>query len=68
MSESIPCPAGHAWSGIVPKVDESIMSVQNHNLMGVICDCKKFIYWEEICGCPAGAKHWEISLKENILL
>lgn len=63
-SEEIKCKAGHEWSGVKPTIDQNRMSVQHHELMGVICDCNNFVYWEGECGCTV--KHWEIQLKQNI--
>lgn len=61
--EIIKCYNGHMIDGMPPTVDPNKHEPQNHHLMGKICDCKKFIYGEESCGCSI--KQWEVKWREN---
>ena len=60
FKETLPCKKGHTWNGVVPSVDQSIMSVQNPDLIGKRCDCGSMLYQSEgECGCPSN-KYWKI--------
>lgn len=61
--EKILCKKSHTWKNQTPFINPNILQVQNEHLMGVPCDCGRFIYHEEACGCAV--KHWEIKLIET---
>lgn len=62
----IPCKGGHRWDGVMPSVDKYVLQVQNHSLIGQVCDCNRFRYSEsqKSCGC-GGSPKWEINLEPN---
>ena len=63
----MPCNQYHMIDGqIPPTIDPSIHSTQNKSLMGKICDCRKQIYSENMCGCPLSEEQkWEIKWVPN---
>lgn len=52
-----PCTYQHLWSGNPPIADQI-------ELEGRPCDCGKFIFHSEECGCPSN-KHMDLKLQEN---
>lgn len=65
-SDKVSCRSGHEWSGVIPTIDPAILQIQHPELIGNPCDCKRALYYEEICGCSAASEQkWEIKLKEN---
>lgn len=62
--EIIKCYNGHMIDGIPITVDPNKHEIQNSNLIGKPCDCRRMIYGEEDCGCTV--KQWEVKWKENI--
>lgn len=64
MNEIAYCNNGHLINWVVPIVDPKLFEVQNNELMGKPCDCGRFIYSEEECGCSI--KEWRVTWKENI--
>lgn len=58
-----PCSESHTFDMVIPKVDPSIHSIQNPNLIGRPCDCGKLLYNEKLCGC--GVQQWEIEYLPN---
>lgn len=60
----IPCNQFHRIDDKIPTVDGSIHSIQNPQLIGKVCDCKKCYLVEEMCSCP-GDPHWEIRWMPN---
>lgn len=65
MDEIAYCNNGHLINWVVISVDPSIHQIQHPELIGKVCDCGKFKYDEEICGCP-GTKDWRVTWKENV--
>jgi hypothetical protein len=63
-NESHKCSEGHEIDGIKPTIDPSIMHVQHPELIGRECLCRRLIYDEGECFCPA-QKHWEIHWQPN---
>lgn len=61
----IPCNQYHRIDDKVPSVDGSRHEVQNPQLIGMTCDCKKLIYSEGECGCPGTDNRWEIKWQPN---
>lgn len=62
--KEIPCNQYHMIDGKIPTVNGEIHEVQNPDLIGRFCDCKKCYFTEQICACP-GNKHWQIVWKPN---
>lgn len=61
----IPCNQYHRIDDVIPTVDGNVHSIQNPELIGRICDCKKMLYLHEgECNCP-GSNNWEIKWVEN---
>lgn len=60
----IVCIGGHKIDGVHPTIDPSILEVQNKELIGRECDCRRFIYSEVDCGCPFN-KYWKIEWEQN---
>lgn len=59
------CYPVHKWGGAIIVVDEQRMEVQYPQLVGAPCDCGRFVWHEEECGCIAN-RHWGAKPKENI--
>lgn len=57
------CYNGHMIDGIPVTVDPNKFEIQRPELIGKICDCRRFIYNEEECGCTI--KQWEVKWREN---
>ena len=57
------CIGSHKINGHEITVDPLKHEIQHPELIGKICDCKKFIYGEGMCGCAI--KEWRVSWKEN---
>ena len=62
-TEFVECPHGHVINGKLPIVDFNKFELQHPELVGMPCDCKKFIYQEAECGCSV--KQWEVKWIEN---
>jgi hypothetical protein len=63
MSEEKLCTPDHTWGGIVPVVKPDLNEIQNADLIGKPCDCNKFLYGEEKCGCRI--PEWKMVLSFN---
>lgn len=63
MNEIAYCIGSHKLNGREITVDPTIHEMQHPELIGQICDCKKFRYDEEMCGCTI--KEWRVTWKEN---
>lgn len=59
-----PCSEGTTIDGIRPEINPDIMEVQNKELIGRACDCRKLIYTEGRCYCPSQSR-WEIHWQPN---
>jgi len=64
MNEVAYCNNGHLINWVAIQIDPTKMEVQHPELIGKVCDCGRFKYDEEICGCP-GTKEWRVTWKEN---
>jgi hypothetical protein len=64
-NEIAKCVSGHEIDGVMPYVDELKFEVQHPELIGRVCDCRKFTYFEQKCQTCSGDK-WRISWKENM--
>lgn len=56
-----PCSEGHTINGVIPTINPNIMQIQHPEWVGKPCDCKKLIYNEGECFCPAQKRfeiHW----------
>lgn len=58
-----PCSESSTWNMVIPVIDPEKHEVQYPELMGKPCDCRKFIWHEELCGCSI--KKWEAKLLPN---
>lgn len=56
MDTYIPCKDNHRWGGQLPFPEWS-------HLEGVPCDCTKFLFHAEMCGCAQ--PKLEIKLRDN---
>ncbi len=63
ISVEVDCKNGHTWNGITPIVDADRHEVQNKELVGLPCDCKRMTYFESLCGCSQDS--WQVKLLEN---
>jgi len=54
----------HKWGGAIIVINAEVMEVQYPQLVGAPCDCGKFTWHEESCGC-AGNPYWASKPKEN---
>lgn len=57
------CINSHKLNGFEITVDHDKFEIQHPELIGQICDCKKFKYDEAECGCSV--KEWRVKWKEN---
>lgn len=57
------CNNGHMINWVVPKVDGMLFEIQNKDLIGKPCDCGRFLYDEDTCGCSV--KEWRVTWREN---
>jgi len=57
------CIGTHKINGYEVKVDPLVHEIQNKELIGKVCDCRKFVLTEEMCGCTI--KEWRVVWKEN---
>lgn len=62
-TEIVECIGGHKINRQDIIVDPLKFEIQHPELIGQKCDCKKFIYGEDMCGCAI--KEWRVSWKEN---
>jgi len=62
--DRFPCSEGHTLDGVIPTINLNIMQVQHPEWVGKACDCKKLVYNENRCHCPAQG-HWEIQWMPN---
>lgn len=58
-----PCVNEHTWDWAVPSINPEQHQWQHIDLRQRPCDCKRFLYWEQLCLC--GVPKWEIKLMEN---
>lgn len=58
-----PCSEGHTWNMVIPSIDANKHEVQHQELINKPCDCQKFIWHEDLCGCAF--KKWEAKLLPN---
>lgn len=63
-AEPVYCHTGHLINGQVIEVDPTKHEVQHPELIGKVCDCKRFKYDEDTCGCP-GTPEWRVTWREN---
>lgn len=64
MNEVAYCNNGHLIDWQPVQVDPTIHQIQHPELIGKACDCGRFKYDEEMCGCP-GTKEWRVTWREN---
>lgn len=57
------CVGTHKLNGFEITVDPTIHQMQHPEKVGQVCDCKRFVYDEEMCGCAI--KEWRVTWKEN---
>lgn len=63
--KNIPCNQYHMINGEIPPIEPTSHTTQHPDLMGKLCDCKKFIYSEGVCGCPSEDLKWEVKWIAN---
>lgn len=62
-NEIAQCIGSHKINGYEITVDPNIFEMQHPELIGQVCDCKRFVMAEEECGCTV--KEWRVVWKEN---
>lgn len=62
----IPCNQFHRIDDKIPTVNGEIHQVQNPDLIGRLCDCRKCFMIEQVCSCPSvETRKWEIKWLPN---
>lgn len=49
--EQVRCKKQHQWNGVVPLIDPTVLIEQYPLLLNMPCDCGKYLYNSETCGC-----------------
>lgn len=58
------CNNGHMINWQQPTINPNLHQIQHPELIGQVCDCKRFIYkGEDLCGCAI--KEWRITWEDN---